>query len=215
MSKKLILIISSSVVFLIICLIIGYFGYTTEQNKKLTVNYAIAQCKIENEKYNEIDTTPDDDIKGYYDGIKYVCYNKFYNQIVKFKEDAKSNFETVAFRVETPEDIGNAGNKFNYEIGRIVIDTVNSKNLKCTYNYRGNADWHLCKEVEFVKSLPKISILKEEAYEPLRTIIKEMNERELKALQGDGSEYNEAKAEEAYEKFQKQLQVLRNVTLTK
>lgn len=207
MNKKIV-IIASILGVVIILLALGAYFYIKEQNRKLTLSYLVSQCK-EVGTYEEYE-------EGYadaYKGTKYVCYNKDYNQLVKFKEDEKSSQETYAFRVETPVEMGNSGDKFEYEIARIVVDTVNPKASKCTYNYRGKADWKPCEEKALIKSLPEISIAKEKAYSNLEPLLKEMNERAKKYYMGENSEYNEAKAEEVYEKYEKQLDVLRNTKL--
>lgn len=211
MHKKIIISISIIGV-IIIALAIGAYFYIQKQNKKLSLGYVISQCKEEGSYEEEEEESPD-----IYKGTKYICYNKDYNQIVKFKKDAKSSEETFAFRIETAEDVGNGGNKFNYETGRIVIDTVNPQASKCTYNYRGNADWKPCIEKEFIHNLPEISLLKSKAYETLKPLLKEMQERDANSYYGSGkdTQYNEDKLQEACEKYEKQIKVLQNTTILK
>lgn len=212
MNKKVIIITVICVFGIIFAALgIGAYFFIEKENQKLTLTYLISQCKEEG-SYDEIEYKNDEYVATY-TGTKYICYSKDYNQLIKFKEDEKSSQETYAFRVETPEYVGNGGNRFEYEVGRIVIDTVNPKVSKCTYNYRGKADWKPCVEKDFIKTLPEISVLKAQSYEILKPLIKELNEREIKALQGEGSDYNNAKAEEAFEKYEKQLDVLRNTSL--
>lgn len=206
MNKKVIIISSVILTVLVIGAVIGGFYYIQSQNEKLSLSYVIAQCKEEG-SYEE--NTEDDKS---YNGTKYVCYNKDYNQIVKFKEDEKSSQETYAFRVETPVKIDDS-DRFNYEIARIVIDTTNPKAAKCTYNYRGNADWKSCSERELIKSLPTISIAKENAYKILEPTLKELFKRGEAYSNGDYSQYNDNKIRELTEKCEKQLKVLSNTTL--
>lgn len=214
MKKKFIILTICILIIFLIGIGIGTYFYFKHENKKYTIANILTQCKAQEDTYNEMDDSrsDNDEYTESYEATKYICYNKDFNQIVQFKKDEKSSEETYAFRVETGEQIGNGGLNFNYEIGRIVIDTVNLDSSKCTYNYRGHADWKPCKEKTFIKSLPEISLLKAQAYEPLKPLIKELNERSVKA-EITYSEYNAEKAEEAYDKYVKQLKILRNVSL--
>ncbi len=181
------------------------------EDNNLTITSVLSKCGA-TESYQEFEYSGNDEYVGTYNATKYTCNNENFNQVIRFKKDEKSSEETYAFRVETNEQAGNGGENFNYEIGRIVIDTVNPNSDKCTYNYRGNADWKPCSEKDFIKSLPKISSMKAKAYEPLKPLMKELIEWDIKDLNW-APDYDEQKAEETYEKYEKQLKILRNVSL--
>lgn len=189
--------------------LLGLASFLEDSN--LNITSVLSQCSAP-ENYEEAEYSENDEYIGTYNATKYTCNNENYNQVIKFKKDDKSSEETYAFRVETDEHAGNGGENFKYEIGRIVIDTVNPNSDKCTYNYNGNADWKQCTEKDFIKSLPKISLLKAEAFEPLKPLIKELIEWDIKGLNWD-PDYDEQKVEEAYDKYEKQLKILRNVSL--
>lgn len=204
--------ISNIIVGIILVLSIVLLGIACIiEDNNLTITSVLSKCGA-TESYQEFEYSGNDEYVGTYNATKYTCNNENFNQVIRFKKDEKSSEETYAFRVETNEQAGNGGENFNYEIGRIVIDTVNPNSDKCTYNYRGNADWKPCSEKDFIKSLPKISSMKAKAYEPLKPLMKELIEWDIKGLNW-APDYDEQKAEETYEKYEKQLKILRNVSL--
>lgn len=134
------------------------------------------QDKINNLKGNEIEKiikNANEKVFGYESaGIENTIYKLMendYNQIVYFK-DKNTGADTYAFRVQTDfKNNSESNDTFNYELGRIIINPNDINKSKYTYNYRSGEDgnpikWFAGSDKTFVKSIPQIAKLKNEAY---------------------------------------------------
>ncbi len=219
MKKKAILITAGVLLIALVVGGLGAFYYLQQENKKLTINYILSQSKGPEKYEEEIWVYPDDDepyVAEATDAERYVAFSKDFNEIIKMRDANSRGIRdasvTYAFRVQ---QTGNSN--FNYEIGRIVIDTVDkTKPSECSYNFRGNCDWFPCDEKSFIKSLPEISKLKEEAYRPYAETLKEIDEL-IKDADGDFVVMSTLtpKMYELRKLSKKQLDELRNITIPK
>lgn len=192
------------------------------------------QQKVEESKMNELEKiiktandkefdTEDIDVES----TVYKFLENNYNQISYFK-DKNTGADTYAFRVKTDLEIGNSGTDFfNYEIGRIMLNSQDINKSKCSYNYRTKLDnkeekWIECSDKTFVESIPKIAEMKKQEYEKYKSLIRYIEKEEFCSL-GDNSEtvkecknipekYLSGQAS-AYDDAQHQLAKLRNTTL--
>lgn len=192
------------------------------------------QQKIEESKMNEIEkilqTTNDKMFATEDIGIESTVYKLMqnnYNQIVYFK-DKNTGADTYAFRVQTDLEIGNGGiDFFNYELGRIMLNSQNIKNSKCTYNFnsllnKNSIKWVDCSDTSFVESIPKIAEMKKQEYEKYKKLMEYVKQEDICSM-GDNSEtIKECKSipekylsgqASAYDDAEQQLSKLINTTL--
>ena len=104
--------------------------------------------------------------------------DKYFTDILEFKDKGVSVYKFV---VETDTSVGNDGSNFSYEIGRVYINSQNTKKSKCTYNYMAKfsdeqVKYFECSEPKFIKSFPKIAKLKKEKFNELKSIIEEQQQ---------------------------------------
>ncbi|MBR1942772.1 hypothetical protein IJ843_03440 [bacterium] len=104
--------------------------------------------------------------------------DKYFTDILEFKDKGVSVYKFV---VETDTSVGNDGSNFSYEIGRIYINSQNTKKSKCTYSYMAKfsdeqVKYFECSEPKFIKSFPKIAKLKKEKFNELKSIIEEQQQ---------------------------------------
>ena len=108
---------------------------------------------------------------------KYVFdEKKDYDNILKFNENNK---DIYVFNIET-QNLKDDKSKIAYELGRIYLNINDKNKSQCTYNYGiqaygKNVEYFPCSETQFLKSLPEIATLKNDAYEKLKNTTDEYN----------------------------------------
>ena len=162
---------------------------------------------------------------------QYTLFNNGeYNKIVKYED---KGIITYLFKMETDTDIGNGGDKFDYELGRITINPQDLKKCKCSYNYKPRytvdyhddelkpiqTKWSDCSESEFIKNIHKIAPKKAEAFSALKEVLDIENKLMPceYAEEGENPTCDKLMKEINEDELRKQhielLQKLRNITL--
>ncbi|MGN0018518.1 MAG: hypothetical protein ACI37S_05705 [Candidatus Gastranaerophilaceae bacterium] len=165
----------------------------------------------------EVTETEDDSLNDYFatHATKYHFFgDKDFTDVFEFKDKGVLVYK---FSVETDVHIGNGGNYFSYELGRIYVNPQDSQKSKCSYNYmahysRKEVKYFECSESQFIKSLPKIAEVKKEKFNSFKPILEkeELISRECGHLENEPEckEFNNLQ-----DLYDKKLVELRSATL--